>query len=132
MEPARSARSTRANAARRRAATGRIFPKNCRRAVRAAVACRTTLPATIHLEDPSMASQGDSTKGLFASLFDINFTSFITLKFLKVIYVIVMVLVFIGGIFSFFFGLLSGNVAGILFALFIVPIMVLLELIILR
>jgi hypothetical protein len=79
-----------------------------------------------------MAAQYDGAKGLFASLFDFNFTSFITLKFLKVIYAIVMALIFLGGVIFFFGGLLSGRAAGVLAALFIVPILVLLQLILLR
>lgn len=78
-----------------------------------------------------MSSQADA-KGLFASLFDFNFTSFITLKFLKFIYGIAMVLILLGGVFFFFSSLLRGEAGGVFIALFIVPIFVLLQLIFLR
>jgi hypothetical protein len=79
-----------------------------------------------------MAPQNDGAKGLFASLFDFNFTSFITLKFLKVIYALLMGIIFLGGIIFFFALLLSGKAAGVFFALVGVPITVLVYLLILR
>jgi hypothetical protein len=79
-----------------------------------------------------MAPPTDGAKGLFASLFDFNFTSFITLKFLKVIYALLMGLIFLAGIIVFFGALLSGTAGGVLFGLFIVPILVIVYLLILR
>jgi hypothetical protein len=79
-----------------------------------------------------MAPPTDGAKGLFASLFDFNFTSFITLKFLKVIYALLMGLIFLAGIIVFFGSLLSGTAGGVLFGLFIVPILVVVYLLILR
>lgn len=79
-----------------------------------------------------MASQGDTSKGLFASLFDFNFTSFITLKFLKVIYGLLMAVVLLIGVIMFFSFLVKGGIGGVFFAIIIVPIATLLYLIFVR
>lgn len=79
-----------------------------------------------------MASQADQAKGLFASLFDFNFTSFITLKFLKVIYIILMAIIGLGAVIMFFGLLVSGTAAGVLGAIFLVPILAFLYLLIVR
>jgi hypothetical protein len=79
-----------------------------------------------------VASQADQAKGLFASLFDFNFTSFITLKFLKVIYIILMAIIGLGAIILFFGFLISGTAAGVLSAIFLVPIGAFLYLLVVR
>jgi len=76
-----------------------------------------------------MASQGDIAKGFFSSLFDFNFTSFITLKFLKVIYGLLLGLTLLTGVIFFFIFLVKGGVGGVLFAILIWPIIVLLYMI---
>lgn len=63
----------------------------------------------------------DQHKGFFASLFDFSFTSFITLKFLKVIYAVMVGLILLMGL-GFFLGLASKGGGGAVLALVVVPI----------
>src|SRR6516162_294275 len=60
-------------------------------------------------------------RGFFAGLFDFGFTTFITLKFLKVIYAILVVLILLGGLFFFIATLAQGG-ASIAFGLTVVPL----------
>ena len=78
-----------------------------------------------------MAGSQLEARGLFAGLFDFGFTAFITLKFLRVIYAILMVLIVLGGLF-FFLALASRGAAAILLALIVVPLVTLLYLIFAR
>ena len=70
-------------------------------------------------------------KGLFAGLFDFSFTTFITLKFLRVIYAILMVLILLGGLVFLLRGLSQGGGTAIATIIF-VPLGVLLYLIFAR
>lgn len=70
-------------------------------------------------------------KGFFAALFDFSLTSFVTLKFLKLIYIVVTVLVCLGTVGAFFAFVLQGGV-GILIGVIFVPLVGLLYLIIAR
>lgn len=78
-----------------------------------------------------MSSSQLESKGFFASLFDFGFTSFITLRFLRVIYIVLMAVIFITGLILFFTGFTRGA-AGIAFSLIVVPIVTLLYLVIAR
>jgi hypothetical protein len=70
-------------------------------------------------------------KGLFATLFDFGFTSFLTLKFLRLIYTVLTVAVLVfGG--AFMLLMLSRGGVGIVFGLIIVPLVVFIYLLILR
>ena len=61
-------------------------------------------------------------KGFFASLFDVSFTSFITTKIIKVVYIIILVvislaaLVFVGAAFS------QSSAAGVITLLIFAPL----------
>jgi hypothetical protein len=79
-----------------------------------------------------VALQADQAKGLFASLFDFNFTSFITLKFLKVIYIILMGVIALGAFLLFIGGLVTGTATSVFAALIIVPIGAFLYLLVVR
>jgi hypothetical protein len=71
-------------------------------------------------------------KNFFATLFDFNFTSFITLRFLKVIYGILVALILLGGAVFFFSGLASRTGLGVVFALVVAPLATLAYLIMTR
>jgi hypothetical protein len=70
-------------------------------------------------------------KGFFASLFDFGFTSFITLKFLRLIYGVLVVLILLAGV-VFFVASISQGGLYILFAIVIVPIVTLIYLVLTR
>ncbi len=70
-------------------------------------------------------------KSLFTGLFDFGFTTFITLKFLRVIYGLLMILILLLGL-AFFFQFASLGGAFVLIALVIVPFATLLYLILAR
>jgi uncharacterized protein DUF4282 len=77
-------------------------------------------------------SQGQlEGKGFFAALFDFGFTSFITLKFLKVIYAILVTLILLTGLVFFVAALARGGATAVL-AIIGVPLVTLLYLIIAR
>lgn len=78
-----------------------------------------------------MAQSQLEAKGFFAALFDLNFTSFITLRFIKVIYGILLVLILVFGL-GFFVALLLRGGASIIVAIVVVPLVTLLYLIIAR
>lgn len=71
-------------------------------------------------------------KGFFPTLFDFSFRSFLTIKFIKLIYIIAMVLILLTAAIFFLAGLFSGETAGILVSLFVVPVLTLLYLVIAR
>jgi len=71
------------------------------------------------------------TKGFFASLFDFGFTSFITLKFLRLIYAVLLVLILLTGVVFFVASIAQGGLY-ILFAIVIVPILTLIYLVLTR
>jgi Domain of unknown function (DUF4282) len=70
-------------------------------------------------------------KGFFAGLFDFHFTTFITLKFLRVIYAIVLALILLGGL-IFFISSISRGGAGILIGVVVVPLVTMLYLVFAR
>lgn len=70
-------------------------------------------------------------KGLIAGLFDFGFTSFITLKFLRVIYTCLVVLICLGGAVLLLAGLSRGGF-GALLGLVVVPLLTLLYLVFAR
>jgi len=78
---------------------------------------------------PTSASEA---KGLFASLFDFNFTSLITTKIIRFVYALFVILLTLGAIGFFIAGLATGKAAGIFFALIMVPIFYLVYLIMTR
>jgi cellulose synthase/poly-beta-1,6-N-acetylglucosamine synthase-like glycosyltransferase len=80
---------------------------------------------------PDSPSASLQARGFFAALFDFNFRSFITLKFLKVIYAVVMTLILLGGVFFLISGLSRGGFTAIL-SLIGVPLVTLLYLVFAR
>ena len=71
----------------------------------------------------------DQAKGFFAALFDFSFNSYVTKKFIKLIYVLATVMI---GFFTFIFliaALASGRALTIVFGIFLVPLIGLLYLI---
>jgi hypothetical protein len=57
------------------------------------------------------------SRGFFASLFDLSFTSFVTIKFAKVIYIVLMAFIALGYVFWVFAGFADSALAGMLFLL---------------
>lgn len=78
-----------------------------------------------------MATSQLEAKGLFAGLFDFSFTTFITLKFLRVIYILLMVLIVLGGLGFLLAGLSEGGGTAVATVIF-VPLGVLLYLVFAR
>ncbi len=70
-------------------------------------------------------------KSFFASLFDFDFNTFITMRFLKVIYIVFTVLVGLAAV-AFFVGGISQGGSGAIFALVFVPLIALFYLIMIR
>jgi len=68
----------------------------------------------------------DNPKGIFASLLDISFTSFITTKLVKLMYIISMVLIGLGALAMLIGGFSGGIVSGLL-GLIVVPVIAVLE-----
>ncbi|CAN5583330.1 hypothetical protein BH23ACT6_BH23ACT6_26420 [soil metagenome] len=76
-------------------------------------------------------------KGLFGTLFDFEFKSFITIKFIKVIYVILMAIILLSALIYFILALVAGasqdgGIIVILLALIFIPLLTLVYLLILR
>ena len=71
-------------------------------------------------------------KSFFASLFDFQFTSFITLRFLKVIYAVLVAVILLGGVVFLIAGLASGTASGVLVGLIVAPLATLFYLILAR
>jgi hypothetical protein len=79
-----------------------------------------------------VTASNSQQKSFFASLFDFGFTSFITLRFLKVIYTILVVLILFVGAIALIVGLASGSAAGVLLGLILAPLLTLFYLIMAR
>lgn len=80
-----------------------------------------------------MPTYGATTeKGFFGSLFDFSFTSFITLRFLKVIYAILVFVILLGGLLGFASGLAQARAIGILIAFVGAPLLTLFWLVVVR
>ena len=66
-------------------------------------------------------SSGEA-KGLLGSLFDFSFTSLITTKIIRFVYLLLVILLTIGAIGIFLSGLASGTTSGVLASLIFVPL----------
>lgn len=77
------------------------------------------------------APDTQEAKGFFTGLFDFSFSSFITMKFLRLIYIVVVVVILLGGAF-FLISFLSRGGLGVVFGLVIVPLVTLLYLVLAR
>ena len=78
-----------------------------------------------------MSGMQMQTKGFFAGLFDFGFTSFITLKFLRLIYTVLVIVLVLGGVLLLFAGLSQGGASAAL-SLIGVPLLVLVYLVFAR
>jgi len=78
-----------------------------------------------------MSSSQLESKGFFSGLFDFGFTSFITLRFLKVIYTVLVALILLAGL-VFFIAAVSQGGARVVVGIVVVPIVTLLYLVIAR
>ncbi len=74
----------------------------------------------------------DEAKGLVRSLFDFQFTSLITLKVIRFVYLLIVILYTIGAITFFIGSLASGTVTGFLTAFVVIPLGYLIYLIVTR
>ena len=79
-----------------------------------------------------MTTPNSQQKNFIASLFDFGFTSFVTLRFLKVIYTIFVVLILLAGLFFLIGGLSSGTSLGIIGAIIFAPLVTLVYLVLAR
>jgi hypothetical protein len=79
-----------------------------------------------------MTINNSHQKNFIASLFDFGFTSFVTLRFLKVIYTIIVVLILLGGLAFLIAGLSTGTSLGIIGAIIFAPLITLVYLILAR
>lgn len=71
-------------------------------------------------------------KNFFASLFDLSFRSFVALRFIKILYVILIVILGIVALLFLITGISSGDPATILLTLILVPLGALVYLIVYR
>ena len=78
---------------------------------------------------PSMSRQAMEEKSFFSSLFDFSFSSFITLRVIRVLYVIVLVLLGLGSIVQFVSLIIAFKAIGVVLAVVFVPIFFFLDLI---
>lgn len=74
----------------------------------------------------------DNAKGFFGALFDFSFNSFITKKFIKLIYVLATVMIGFGTFIFLIGALASGRAVTIVLGIFLVPLVGLLYLIWIR
>ncbi len=79
-----------------------------------------------------MTTSNSQQKNFLASLFDFGFTSFVTLRFLKVIYAIFVVLILLGGLFVLIGGLSTGNALTIIGVIIFAPLVTLVYLVFAR
>ncbi len=79
-----------------------------------------------------MTTSNSQQKNFIASLFDFGFTSFVTLRFLKVIYAIFVVLILLAGLFFLIGGLSTGNSLTIIGAIIFAPLVTLVYLVLAR
>ncbi len=71
-------------------------------------------------------------KGFFGDLFDFEFKDFITVRIIKVIYILGMILIGIGALIALVGGLSRGGGASIIFTVLVVPLGALLMIIFFR
>ena len=74
----------------------------------------------------------DEAKGLLKSLFDFQFTSLISIKIIRFVYALIVILYSIGAIFFFVASVSRGGAAGILTGFILVPLGYLVYLILTR
>lgn len=74
----------------------------------------------------------DEAKGLLKSLFDFQFTSLITIRIIRFVYLLIVILYTIGAVMFFILGLASGTATGVLSALVVIPLAYLVYLILTR
>lgn len=70
-------------------------------------------------------------RGFFATLFDLDFTSFLTMKFLRIIYAVLLGALLLMGLVYLIFGLSQGGVIAFL-SLLLVPVVTLIYIVLLR
>ena len=74
----------------------------------------------------------DEAKGLLKSLFDFQFTSLITIRIIRFVYALMVILYTVGAVFFFIASLASGSAVGILSAFIVLPLAYLVYLILTR
>jgi hypothetical protein len=79
-----------------------------------------------------MTTSNSQQKNFIASLFDFGFTSFVTLRFLKVIYAIMTVIILLVGLFALIGGLRTGNSSTIILTIIFAPLGTLVYLVLTR
>ena len=79
-----------------------------------------------------MTTSNSQQKNFIASLFDFGFTSFVTLRFLKVIYAIMVVIILLVGLFVLIGGLQTGNSLTIIGTIILAPLGTLVYLVLTR
>ena len=91
-----------------------------------AIAFWSSLSAGVSLPPVFFSVKGvfrECTEGVFASLFDMSFTEFVTTRIIHVLYIIAIVLAGIGALSILGSGFATGRGAGILGALIVAPLM---------
>jgi hypothetical protein len=79
------------------------------------------------------SNQQSSDPAFWAGLFDFSFTRFITLKFIRVIYIILVAMIGLFGLLLFVLSLATNNgAAGVFVALIVVPLFTLFWIIVVR
>ena len=78
-----------------------------------------------------MSTNQMEAKSFFAGLFDFGFTSFITLKFLRVIYTVLVILSILGALFV-FIALANRGGGGVIFGLIVAPVVALFYIVVAR
>ncbi|MBA3619530.1 MAG: DUF4282 domain-containing protein [Actinomycetota bacterium] len=71
-------------------------------------------------------------KSFFTGLFDFSFSTFITMKFLRIIYIVVMGVILLAGVLFLISFLFRGGALGVLIGLVFVPLVTLLYLVLAR
>jgi len=74
----------------------------------------------------------DEARGLLKSLFDFKFTSLITIKIIRFVYALIVVLYSLGALAFFVVSLARGGAAGVFIAFIVVPLAYLVYLILIR
>jgi hypothetical protein len=78
---------------------------------------------------PGYAAAARGGPGFFASLFDLSFTSFVTVKLVKVLYVLAMVVIGLISVLQLIGALIAGDAAFLVASLVVVPLVALLALV---
>lgn len=80
---------------------------------------------------PGGSPDSGDYKGFFGSLFDFDLTSFITPKIIRVVYMVMVVLILLGGV-LFLVGSLASGGSGVVVGIIVVPLVTLFYLIMIR